>query len=50
MKQYLLPPTGTFYKVNMHCHTTISDGSFTPEEIKALDEKTAREWNYYKLG
>ncbi|MBR3841783.1 MAG: DUF4982 domain-containing protein [Christensenellaceae bacterium] len=22
----------------------------TPEEIKALDEKTAREWNYYKLG
>ena len=36
MKQYLLPPTGTFYKVNMHCHTTISDGSFTPEEIKAF--------------
>ena len=26
---------GKFYKVNMHCHTVISDGRMTPEEIKA---------------
>ncbi len=25
-----------FYKANMHTHTTLSDGAFTPEEIKEL--------------
>ena len=35
MKKYLLPEGGTFYKANLHCHTTISDGSVTPEEVKA---------------
>lgn len=30
----LLPEKGKFYKVNMHCHTTISDGKQTPEEVK----------------
>lgn len=34
MKKYLLPPKGQFYKANMHCHTIISDGLCTPEEIK----------------
>ena len=34
MRKYLLPETGNFYKANLHCHTTNSDGSFTPEEIK----------------
>lgn len=34
MKQYLLPQTGTFYKANLHCHTTLSDGSQTPEDVK----------------
>ena len=33
MKQLLTPDKG-FYKANLHCHTTISDGRFTPEEIK----------------
>ena len=28
------PDNGKFYKVNMHCHTVISDGKMTPEEIK----------------
>lgn len=28
------PKNGKFYKVNMHCHTVISDGKMTPEEIK----------------
>lgn len=30
----LLPETGG-YKANLHCHTVISDGELTPEEIKA---------------
>ena len=34
MKKYLLPPTGRFYKANLHCHTTVSDGKSTPEEVK----------------
>ena len=35
MKKYLIPRQGKFYKANMHCHTNISDGKQTPEEIKA---------------
>ena len=34
MKKYLLPQKGTFYKANLHCHTTCSDGRYTPEQIK----------------
>lgn len=34
MKQYLLPESGNFYKVNMHSHSTLSDGKQTPEELK----------------
>ena len=30
----LIPENGKFYKVNMHCHTNISDGAQTPEEVK----------------
>ena len=33
MKQYLLPKDATFYKANLHCHSTISDGESTPEEL-----------------
>ena len=34
MKRYLLPENGQFYKANLHCHTTVSDGNWTPEEVK----------------
>ena len=34
MRKYLLPENGRFYKVNMHSHTTLSDGRTTPEEVK----------------
>ena len=34
MKKYLLPQEGKFYKACMHLHTTVSDGSRTPEEVK----------------
>lgn len=36
MKKYLLPKEGAFYKANLHTHTTVSDGKFTPEEIKKV--------------
>ena len=34
MKKYLITNEGNFYKANLHCHTTISDGRMTPEEVK----------------
>ncbi len=36
MKKYLLSNDGNFYKANLHCHTNISDGKYTPQEIKQL--------------
>lgn len=33
---WLLPEKGELYKANLHCHTTESDGAFTPEQIKML--------------
>ena len=36
MKIELIPEEGKFYKTNLHCHTNISDGKQTAEEIKAL--------------
>lgn len=35
MKKYLLSQEGNFYKANLHCHTTLSDGAMTPEQVKA---------------
>ncbi len=35
MRKYLLPKDGNFYKANLHCHTTCSDGKLSPEQIKA---------------
>ena len=37
MKKYLLPQNGSFYKANLHCHSTVSDGRWSPEEIKKED-------------
>ena len=36
MKKYLISPHKTQYKANLHSHSTYSDGSFTPEEMKAI--------------
>ena len=36
MKKYLLQESGSFYKANLHCHTTMSDGRKTPEEVKEI--------------
>jgi len=32
-RKYLLPPC-KFYKANLHCHSTESDGIYTPAELK----------------
>lgn len=31
----LLTPDLSFYKANLHCHSTVPDGHLTPEELKA---------------
>ena len=36
MKRFLLPENGRFYKANLHSHSTVSDGTLTPAEMKAL--------------
>lgn len=36
MIKHLLPGSGNFYKANLHCHTTISDGRKTPEEVRRI--------------
>ncbi len=36
MKKFLLPENGKFYKANLHTHTTLSDGKYSPEEVKSL--------------
>jgi len=36
MKKFLLPENGNFYKANLHCHTTCSDGKLSPEQVKDL--------------
>ena len=36
MKKFLLPEEGQFYKANLHCHSTYSDGKLAPEELKKI--------------
>ena len=36
MKTYLLPENGQFYKANLHAHSTVSDGAYTPEALKDI--------------
>lgn len=36
MKKYIISPELNWYRANMHCHTTVSDGNFTPEKIKEV--------------
>ena len=39
MRKYLLPKDGAFYKSNLHCHSTCSDGGRTPEQLKEIYKK-----------
>ncbi len=36
MKKILLDANKNFYKGNMHCHSSLSDGHFSPEKLKEL--------------
>ena len=36
MKRILFGANKEMYKANLHCHTTISDGTYTPEQIKEI--------------
>lgn len=36
MKKHMIMNGKKTYKANLHCHTTVSDGRHTPEEIKAI--------------
>lgn len=36
MKKILLDAEKPFYKANLHCHSTFSDGAKTPEELKQM--------------
>ncbi len=36
MKKYILPENVNWYRANMHCHTTHSDGQMTPAEVKEI--------------
>lgn len=36
MKKYLLDSKKGYYKANLHCHSTVSDGHKTPEELKEM--------------
>lgn len=35
MTKHLLPKVNQYFKANLHTHTTVSDGSLTPQETKA---------------
>ena len=36
MKKYLISPNKKQYKANLHCHSILSDGKKTPEELKEM--------------
>ena len=36
MIRHLLPPVSRYFKTNLHAHSTLSDGEFSPQEVKAL--------------
>ena len=36
MREYLIPESGNWYKAGLHTHSTLSDGHFTPEQLKEL--------------
>ena len=60
MRKYLISNEGQFYKANLHCHTTFSDGKRTPQEIKEIyndfenalnnEEDVAEEFGEYNNG
>lgn len=36
MNKFLLPENGSFFKANLHCHSNISDGYLSPQQLKDI--------------
>ena len=36
MKKILLDSSKPFFKANLHCHSTLSDGIMSPEQLKSV--------------
>ncbi len=36
MRIDVIPAEGQYFRANLHCHSTLSDGTMTPEEIKTI--------------
>lgn len=43
MSKYLISPDKKQYKANLHCHSTLSDGKKTPEELKEMYQRNGYE-------
>jgi len=41
--KHLLPAVPKYFKANLHTHSNITDGAFSPEEVKALARQAAKE-------
>ena len=39
MRKYFIRNDGEFYKANLHCHSTVSDGKLSPDELKKIYKK-----------
>lgn len=51
MKNYdFFPGAGKFYKANLHCHTVISDGKLTKEQIRKEYQKRVSEKRLFHRG
>ena len=44
MEKILFGAKKNVYKGNMHCHSTLSDGKYSPEELKRLNEQNAKRY------
>ena len=47
MNAYPFNGSGNWYKGNLHCHSTVSDGALTPQEVADLYRKNG--WNFLAL-
>ena len=50
MKKILLDENKKFYRGNMHCHSNLSDGHFSPEELKKLYKENSCKYLYILHG
>ena len=49
MKKILLDGNKNYYKANLHCHSTKSDGKMTVEEIKERGHRSAEQYRHRRV-